>query len=109
MHPENAAFLREVARLVGVTPEEFINLVFYAAFTAQASVPGWFISFLKNLSLPDRASAERVADFINERVAEELLEGRGCMITAEVSTLANGRFGIDAHVLYNGEWRPYGA
>ncbi|MBW0001788.1 MAG: hypothetical protein JO015_22040 [Verrucomicrobia bacterium] len=103
---ENWAALEEVAMILGMTPEFYLNEVVGRMVTdAFAKDKVRFVAEeAQQYSYATNRAAEAVADRINELSVVAHLCGAESMFSADVTRSENGRFRLDIDFLNNGEW-----
>lgn len=106
LNRENWAALEEVAMILGMTPEFYLNEVVgrmvTEAFTKDKS--RFVAEEAQHYSYATSQAAEAVADRINELSIVEHLGGAESVFSADVRKGENGRFRLDIDFLNNGEW-----
>lgn len=106
LNRENWAALEEVAVILGMTPEFYLNEV-VGRMVTEAFIKDkvrFVAEEAQNYSYVTSRAAEAVADRINELSVMEHLNGADSVFSADVSQSANGRFRLDIDFLSNGEW-----
>lgn len=103
---ENWAALEEVAMILGMTPEFYLNEVVGRMVTeALAKDKVRFVAEeAQHYSYATNRAAEAVADRINELSVLDQFRGAESVFSADVSQSENGRFRLDIDFLNNGEW-----
>ena len=107
LNRENWAALEEVAMILGMTPEFYLNEVVGRMLTEPFTKDkGRFVAEeAQHYSYATSRAAEAVADRINElSIVEHLNGGAESVFSADVSKSENGRFRLDIDALSNGEW-----
>lgn len=106
LNRENWAALEEVAMILGMTPEFYLNEVVGRMVTdAFTKDKVRFVAEeAQHYSYATNRTAEAVADRINELSIVAHLCGAECVFSADVNQSENGRFRLDIDFLNNGEW-----
>jgi hypothetical protein len=106
LNRENWAALEEVATILGMTPEFYLNEVVGRMVTElfTKNKARFVAEEAQNYSYATSRAAEAVADRINELSILEHLGGAESVFSADVSKNENGRFRLDIDFLNNGEW-----
>ena len=103
---ENWAALEQVAAVLGMTPDFYLNEVVGRMVTEPYNSDK--VRFLseeaQNYSYATNQAAEAVADRINELSIVDNLNGGTCVFSADVTKRENGRFRIEIDCLRDGEW-----
>jgi len=106
LNRENWAALEEVAMILGMTPEFYLNEVVGRMVTEAFTTDKvrFVAEEAQNYTYATNRAAEAVADQINELSVVEHLNGSESMFSADVQQSENGRFRLDIDCLNNGEW-----
>ncbi|MBV9490165.1 MAG: hypothetical protein JO069_10635 [Verrucomicrobia bacterium] len=106
LNRENWAALEEVAVVLGMTPEFYLNEVVGRMVTEsyKRDKVRFISEEVQHYSYATSQAAEVVADRINELSIVEHLNGSECVFSADVTKRENGRFGLDVDFLRDGTW-----
>jgi hypothetical protein len=106
LNRENWTTLEEVAAILGMTPDFYLNEIVARTVTDAlvSDKTGFLAAEAQHYSYATNGEAEAVADRINEISITDHLNGSESIFSADVTRRENGRFQLRIDFLLDGEW-----